>query len=177
MSAAADIELVQRLARGDRAALGTLYDRYAPGLIALAQRIVPTAGDAEEVVQEGLLEAWHRARYFDASSGSLHSWLALRVRARALQRVRAQRAYDSARVSGQVEIERGAAAPAGTPCGVLEPLTDEQRAVVELAYFGGWSCAEIATRLAVPVDSVKSRLASALALLQRQLEQSKGGQP
>src|SRR5690348_4003420 len=82
----ADEQLVRKVAEGDRAALGELYDRFAPSMLAVARRIL--GSEPEDLVQDVFLEAWHRARHFDPARGSVRTWLMLRVRSRSLDRLR-----------------------------------------------------------------------------------------
>src|SRR5262249_269505 len=79
-----DADLGAALAGGDAAALGALYDRHAPHMLALAKRIVVTATAAEDIVQDVFLEAWKKARSYDPSRGGVKSWLLLRTRSRAI---------------------------------------------------------------------------------------------
>ncbi|HEY2216370.1 MAG TPA: sigma factor, partial [Solirubrobacteraceae bacterium] len=72
-----------RAAAGDRAALGLLYDRFAPSMLAVGQRILGSAREAEDLVHDVFLEAWLRARYYDPARGSVRTWLMLRLRSRA----------------------------------------------------------------------------------------------
>ena len=65
-----DERLVRAVAEGDRDALGTLYDRHAPAMLAVGQRVLGSAREAEDLVQDVFLEAWHRARHYDAARGS-----------------------------------------------------------------------------------------------------------
>ena len=77
-------ELVQHIARGDRNALGELYDRHASVVRAVAVGILREARDADDVVQAVFVEAWRDASLFDARRGPLIRWLATLARRRAL---------------------------------------------------------------------------------------------
>jgi RNA polymerase sigma-70 factor (ECF subfamily) len=168
-----DVLLVQAMADGDVEAVGRLYDRHAPRLIALGLRMLGNREEAEDLVHDVLLEAWRAAPDYDASRGTVRTWLAMRFRSRALDRLR------SAGRSRSVSMEEGGVpekpAPEGEDpalgpdrqrlCAALVGLPEGQRAVLELAYFEGLSSTEIAERLAVPVGTVKSRTAAALGKL------------
>lgn len=171
-----DEQLVRAAAAGDRDALGILYDRFAPGMLAVARRILGGPREAEDVVQDVFLEAWHRARYYDRERGTVRTWLMLRLRSRALDRVRAAR-----RTAGVSLDEIGAlpqpcaeGALAMAPDGqvlhrALSDLPEDQRTVLELGYFSGFTCAEIAARLELPIGTVKSRMSRGVAQLRTQL--------
>jgi RNA polymerase sigma-70 factor, ECF subfamily len=166
-----DCSLVAAMARGDRLALAALYDLYAPILVALVRRILGSRQEAEDVVHDVFLESWRRAADYDQTRGSVRTWLALRARSRALDRKK------SAAVQRTVSSDHGAAiAPAAAEdtsnapdCARLRraliALPVEQRTVLLLGYFEGMSSSEIADTVGVPIGTVKSRVAAALARL------------
>jgi RNA polymerase sigma-70 factor (ECF subfamily) len=174
--AAEDTALMAAIVRGDRLALGRLYDRHAPVLLALAMRILGDRGLAEDVLHDVVLEAWHRARDFDPARGSARAWLVTRMRSRALDRRiatgrQARLAEEAGRDSDRritassmvaaTDGERVRRQLAGLPGDLVQ--------VIELAYFEGLSFSDIARRLSIPVGTVKSRMARALHLLRERL--------
>lgn len=169
-----DVELVRAIAAGDRAGLATLYDRYAPILLGLAMRLLRDRREAEDLLHDVFLEVWRSARTYDLTRGRVRTWLVVRMRSRALDVLKSARV---ARRSGDPEVldrmiaepEPGASPDRQRVRAVLAELTPEQRQVVELAYFDGGSCSEIATRLAIPIGTVKSRLAAGLGRLRQLL--------
>lgn len=181
----ADADLMTALVRGDREALAALYDRHAGLLLALAVRILQDRAQSEELLHDVFLEAWHHARDFDPSRGTVCAWLVTRTRSRALDR-RAARARQ-ARVAEQAAREpgrdqqpdAGASLDVERLRGQVARLPGELISVLQLAYFEGLSSSEIAGRLSIPVGTVKSRMARALAALREQLAPSpeKGGPP
>ena len=158
-------QLLRLIARGDRAALGELYDGYAPIVLAVAQRMLGTRSAAEELVHEVFVEVWQRAGDYTEQRASIHTQLLLRTRARALARLRAQPSLARA----ALEVARQAPPPLR---GVVFALPAEQRAVLELGYFGGYTSLEIAEKLSLPVATVKERMASAIAYLRLQLDEA-----
>jgi len=168
-----DTDLVVALARGDRSALAALYDKYAGFLLALALRIVRDRREAEDLLHDVFLEAWKTAVDYDPARGRVRTWLAIRMRSRALDRQK------SARVSRHAAGPEGDAALAGqvtdsAPDGApdrqrvraaLGALSADQRRVIELAYFDGLSCSEIAAAIDVPIGTVKSRMSAAMGRL------------
>jgi RNA polymerase sigma-70 factor (ECF subfamily) len=162
-----DVQLVAAAARGDREALAELYDRHAGPMLALGVRILGDRGEAEEMLHDVFLEAWKRAGDYDPSRGSVRAWLMLRMRSRTLDRVRS--AARSRTVATDVErtepAKVGDLADAQRVHGALAELPEEQRRVVELGYFGGLSCSEMAESLGIPIGTVKSRLHAALKKL------------
>jgi RNA polymerase sigma-70 factor (ECF subfamily) len=175
-----DVAIVHAMARGDSAALARLYDRYAGTMLALARRIVGRAAEAEDVVHDVFLEAWRHSADYDPARGSVKSWLLLRTRSRSLD------VQKSARVSKQASgLDDAWLAELGDPTRdtaagadqirirqVLVALPPEQREVLLLGYFEGLSSSEISERVGVPLGTVKSRVAAALAALRGALSDS-----
>jgi RNA polymerase sigma-70 factor (ECF subfamily) len=182
-----DNVLAAALARGDRAALGRLYDQHAGILLALGFRILGDRGRAEDVLHDVFLEAWNHARDFDPARGTMRAWLATRMRSRALDRrtsaLRQQRLAEAA----TEEAATAQASPDGGPEGlvaidggriqnVVSGMPPELSVIIELSYFQGLSSSETARRLEIPIGTVKSRMARALALLRQDLGDA-GGSP
>jgi len=169
--AAGDADLVAALVRGEREALAALYDRHAGILMALAVRLVGVRAQAEELLHDLFLEAWHHAREFDPARGSVRAWLMTRMRSRALDRraARTRQATLARRAAAErtqfSELDPTSSLDAGRLRRGLGRLSPELVAVVELAYFDGLSSAEIAQALEIPIGTVKSRMARALAAL------------
>src|SRR5215831_2438321 len=86
-----DRALVARIEARDPDALSALYDRHSARLLGLAQRIIGTTGEAEEVLQEVFLFVWRSASTFDASRGSVLAWLLMATRSRSIDRLRSRR--------------------------------------------------------------------------------------
>jgi RNA polymerase sigma-70 factor, ECF subfamily len=172
----ADIDVVQRLAAGDRDAVAELYDRHAARVLGLAYRIVRNSSDAEDVVQEVFAQAWRTAPNYEPSRGTVAGWLQMMARTRAIDRLRSRQAR---RDDGESKLEAmpAAAAPqsdrliadeqAARVRDALLTLPADQRAALELAYFEGLTQTEIAARLQTPLGTVKTRIRSALATLRR----------
>jgi RNA polymerase sigma-70 factor, ECF subfamily len=181
-----DEALIMAIVAGDRGALARLYDRYAPLLLAVGQRMLRNRREAEDLVQDVFLEAWRRAADYNRARGSVRAWLLVRLRSRALDRLRAASGSPVSQVS-PARLEEPAAQgedPSLAPDRAavrraLETLSSEQRAVLELGYFEGLSSSEIALRTGAPIGTVKSRVATALARLRAglKLDGTEGGAP
>jgi RNA polymerase sigma-70 factor (ECF subfamily) len=148
-----DLALMAAVQRGDREALGALYDRHAPLLLALALRLLgEDRAAADEALHDLFVEVWHQARNFEAGRGlSVRGFLIGRMRALALAR------------RGEANV-----APAAMTR-ELSGLPAELAAVLDLTYFGGLSVAAAAERLGLPSGLVKDRLGRALAWLRQQV--------
>src|ERR1044071_320661 len=165
---AADEVLVAAMAAGDRAALATLYERHASLLLGLALRIVRERREAEDLLHDVFLEAWRTASAFDPKRGRVRTWLAIRMRSRALdlqKSARVSRNTGDAGLDLLVDDAEATSPDHGRVRSALAELGQDQRRVLELAYFEGLSCSEIAKRAAIPVGTVKSRIAAGLERL------------
>jgi RNA polymerase sigma-70 factor, ECF subfamily len=174
-----DESLMAAAAVGDESALGELYDRHAGAMLGVALRILKLRQDAEDLVHDVFVEAWQKAADFDAERGSVRSWLLVRVRSRGVDRLRS---LTSARRRGLLGDGEGAAEGEGATVApvwegpdrerarkALDGLPEAQRALVELAYFEGMTCSEMASHCAIPIGTVKSRLSAALGKLREAL--------
>jgi len=176
-----DRRWMERVAEGDSAALAALYDHYADLLYSLALRIVGSTSDAEEVLQDTWMQVWRSARAYDAARGAVGAWLVTIARTRALDRLRSlgsRRRAETAASEAVAEPPPPAPDPAAgyarrmlrkDVASALTALAPQQRQVVELAYFEGFSQTEIAARLNAPLGTVKSWTRQALAKLRERV--------
>ena len=174
-----DEQLVDDLARGEPDALAALYDRYRAMAYSLALRVTGDTGMAEDVVQEAFLGVWRNAGRFSAVRASARTWILSIVHHRAIDALRRRRPAtelpdsDSTppltlvmpdvwpEVAGRLDREQIRRA--------LGALSRPQREAIELAYYGGLTQQEIATRTATPLGTVKSRVRLGLLALRHAL--------
>jgi RNA polymerase sigma-70 factor (ECF subfamily) len=170
-----DTALMVSVAGGDKDGLARLYDRYAPLLTAVAIRMLGSRREAEDLVHDVFLEVWRQSGDYDAARGTVRTWILMRMRSRALDRRKSVHnsrvdALDERHVvESVVDEDATLAADRGRVRRALAGLPDEQRAVLQLAYFEGLSSQEIAERVGIPVGTVKSRVAAAMARLRAEL--------
>jgi RNA polymerase sigma-70 factor (ECF subfamily) len=179
-----DTQLVLAIAGGDRRALASLYERYASLLLSVGVRMLGERREAEDVVHDVFLEVWRKAGAFDGARGTVRTWLLLRMRSRARDRMKSpsaarSRPLDDAVPPTQVvdpgfsrveeATERAAVARA------LDALSQEQRRVLELAFYAGLSSSEIASAEGIPIGTVKSRMRAALGRLREEFGTTAGG--
>lgn len=185
---AADSEaaLLARVARGDERALAALYDRLAPLAHGLALRIVRHGRLAEDAVQDAFLRAWRNAGRYDARRGSARAWLLRIVRNAAIDQLRSEQAKLRAESGSAAETpvvvasaradEVAASAQRGLRVrDALVGLPEEQRRMIEIAYFEGLSHSEIAAREGIPIGTVKSRIHEGIGRLRRLYEEGSLG--
>ena len=169
----ADEALVSAIANGDTHALAALYDRHAPLMLGVARRIVGGKSEAEDIVHDVFVEAWRRAADYDQQRGSVKAWLLLRTRSRAIDFrksagvARTVPTGDNAWLGSLLEArsDDSEAPDRARLRRSLLSLNVEQREVLVLGYFEGLSSSEIASRMGIPIGTVKSRVAAALSTL------------
>jgi RNA polymerase sigma-70 factor (ECF subfamily) len=176
----ADEELMERAGGGDAEAFQIVLERHSAAAYALAYRILGRAGAAEDVLQEVLLTLWRSAARYDPARGSVRSWTLAIVHHRAIDALRRAAARPSVDARGD-EILEGLAATHDTEEVVarrqesaalrsaLALIPDEQRKVIELAFFGGFTHTEIATMTGLAVGTVKGRMRLGLSKLRDEL--------
>lgn len=174
----ADVELLYAVARGDEMALGALYDRYRLILFALLVRILNSREEAEDVLQEVMLQVWRRAADFDEQRGRPFTWLVTLARSRAIDRLRVlgarQRLADSASRNSPDEASDAVkdtlhAEQREIVQRALAELPEEQTRILILAYFEGLTQSEIAKKLTTPLGTVKTRMRSGMIKLRELL--------
>ena len=177
-----DLELHRRVSMGDRQACEGLYRRYSPAAYGLALRVTGQDSLAQEVVHDSFLALWRAPEAYDPGRGPFRSFFLSLVHHRAVDTVRreerlrkrAERASNLERGTGEdvaeevvedayLSIRRKEVREA------LHTLPPDQRTVVELAYFAGYTQAMIAEELGIPVGTVKTRTLAAMRKLRRAL--------
>jgi RNA polymerase sigma-70 factor (ECF subfamily) len=173
--------LVTRLIAGDEEALGDILDALGPYVLAVAARVLGDRSAAEDVTQDVLIALWQRPDRFDPQRGSLRSWLGMQAHRRAIDVLRQelrrsgreQRSVDLSTTGQCSKDEMEEALVNNAVHDAVLGLPEEQRQVVELAYYRGLSYREVACALEIPEGTAKSRLRLALgkleAVLDRQL--------
>ena len=175
-----DEELLAAVQRQEPQALEALYDQYARLCFSLAYRIVNDYGMAEDIVQDAFLRVWRQAGSYQAGRGSVRNWLLSIVHHRAIDVLRSK----GQRPQRDLPLENAEFQAAGTDVwqtvsrlldrdtvrAALAKVPDTQRETIELAYFGGYTYAEIAAMMHVPLGTVKSRLRLGLERMREYLE-------
>ena len=170
---------MRSLQEGDVAAFEAIYDRHARAVYGLAYRILRDGPAAEDVTQEAFLAMWRSRHRYAPERGAARSWLLSIAHNRAIDTIRGQRGHrqqaleldyhelEAPERTDQQVLERLEAA---TITHALQGLPPTQRRVLDLAYFGGLTQAEIAAELRLPLGTVKGRIRLALQKLARTLE-------
>lgn len=165
-----ELDLLARVAKRERAAFEQLYGRYANILYATAMKFLKEDADAQDVVQDVFIQIWDKAKLYDPSKGKPLTWALTLTRNRSIDRIRSiqrrTRLRDDFEKETVVDESAGvrealSGVDASEKSQILRDavgrLSPEQRKVVELAFFGGFTQSEIAERLGEPLGTVKAR--------------------
>ncbi len=171
-SAEADVTLLDRVRRGDEAAMAVLFDRYSKVVYSVSLRVLREPASAEDVLQEIFMQVWRNPGSFLETKGSLGGWLAVVARNRSIDTLRRRRPTDQVEevalaspfnLAEEAErnnmMERARAA--------ILHLPPEQRKTLEMAFFDGLTHTEIAEMTGDPLGTVKTRIRSALLTLRK----------
>lgn len=162
---------MRQVATGHPDAFAELYDRNAGVVLGFLRRMVETRDVAEELLQETFLQAWDQAERYDGNRAAPRSWLLTMAHSRAIDWIRSsksrerrnRRAATEGVVASQV-VDRDAnerlvdRERSQKVRQALDGLPEEQRAAIELAFFGGMTHTQVAEALHAPLGTVKSRI-------------------
>src|SRR5947209_16064999 len=178
-----DDVLINAIAGGAVWAMEPLYQRYNRILYSLAYRMVADHQIAEDLLQDAFLSVWRRATSYSPQSGAVRSWLVSIVHHRTIDYLRGLRRRSVMKEATweEVELDERTATPdvweeawrsvqSAQVRAALMHIPAEQRMVVELAYFQGWTHSEIAEGCQIPLGTVKARMRLGLQHLKRVLE-------
>ncbi len=184
LSPIADDQLVTRIANGDASALEQLYDRYVRQCFGLALRMLGDSALSEEVVQEVFLKVWTKPGSYSRQKGKFVSWLLSLIHHRCIdelrRRSRTEVALDDPESGSVLDTAPDPELEPGEQVWVMEQqrvvrealaqIPQNQRQVLELAYYRGLSHSEIAARLGQPLGTVKTRIRLGMQTLRQLLE-------
>ena len=172
---AGETELMQDFAARDQRATRVLYERYASRVYGLGLVMLGDHAAAEDLVQDTFVKLWRTATRFDGSRGRLDTYVLMVARSLAIDGIRRRvvesRSLERAGAEPEADQRPGPDELAATgdltarARGAMSRLSDEQRAALELAYFGGRTMAEVAEIEGIPVGTAKTRIRAALLRL------------
>ena len=165
---------------GDARAFEVVFDRHVDVAFSLAYRICGSRSGAEDVVQESFLALWRSGTRYDPSRGSVRAWVLSMVHNRAIDLIRQRSAREGRHVNDDELVERVPGPDlieadaerredARLVRSALQNLPAEQKQVIELAYFGGFTHRQIAEMLELPAGTIKGRMRLGLSKLRLSL--------
>ena len=181
LRALADEELMERVHDGEVRAFEVVFDRHATAAFSLAYRMSGRRAAAEDIVQEAFLSLWRSSRAYDPARGSVRSWVLSVVHNRAIDALRRQGARDrdvpddgiAERLSSpdRTDAEAERRDDARRVRTALDELPPDQRRVIELAFFGGFTHTQIAEMLDLPPGTVKGSMRLGLTKMRNVLHE------
>jgi RNA polymerase sigma-70 factor (ECF subfamily) len=175
-----DRKMQQRLARGEAAALGELYDRFASLVHGLAHRVLGDERAADHITRDVFAHVWEHPETYDPKQGPLRSWVATLTHRLAVQRLRATETAALARGGGSAEererkVRRASVAARADY--IVTSMPSPLRAALDLAYFQRRDYRQTAADLGVTEDEARRRLRLGLQLLSTAHDAASPGAP
>jgi RNA polymerase sigma-70 factor (ECF subfamily) len=154
-----------RIAAGDRRAFADFYDRYSARIYGLLIKLLKSAREADDVLQETFWQVWTRAAQFDARRGSPLAWLVLIARSRCLDQLRrgsrrrvSPAEFDEPSTSLDLAEDLHRDEVAHRARQAIAALPEEQRVAIQLAFYSGFTHQEIAEQLNAALGTIKTRI-------------------
>jgi RNA polymerase sigma-70 factor (ECF subfamily) len=166
-----DMILLQRIAQKDSSSFQAFYRKYSGLVFTAIANVLNDHHDAEDVMQEVLVQIWNKAHLYEPRKGKPLTWITTMARNRAIDKIRSKQRrsrlnddFESESRTEQPEFEESSS----DQCEVRErnrivrsavaKLTDDQKEAIQLAYFSGLTQAEVAEKLNEPLGTVKARI-------------------
>ncbi len=181
LSEDSDAQLVTQIGRYNEVALAEVYRRHGGAVYGLARRVLNSSVEAEDVTQEVFLRLWNQPDRFDPTRGSLRSFLLAQSHARAVDAIRSLNARrnrefndaaKTARAVYDMQHEAWDLSLADQVARALDELPEDERRVIQLAYFEGHTYVKVAEILNQPEGTVKSRIRSGMRRMRRVLNEA-----
>ena len=171
-------ELVQLLQRQDKSAFSYLYDNYAPALNNIIYRMVEDVTLAEDILQEAFVKIWNNFASYDKSKGRLFTWMLNLTRNLTIDMMRSKGYKKQSKISGdEISVnnlqDHSISITKYDSLGIrkqLAHLKPDQRIIIDMAYFNGYTQDEIAKEIGIPLGTVKTRMRTAILELRKMLQ-------
>lgn len=171
-------ELVMLLKDRDQQAFSYLYDNYSAALNGIIYRMVEDRELAEDILQEAFVKIWNNFSSYDMSKGRLFTWMLNLTRNLTIDTLRSKGYRKQAKISADENsvsniTDDSRMAERFDAMGLRKQLVNlkpEQRAIIDLAYFNGYTQDEISKEMGIPLGTVKTRMRSAIIELRKMLE-------
>jgi RNA polymerase sigma-70 factor (ECF subfamily) len=166
-----EMELLRQIALGDRESFRAFYDRFSGILYSASLRVLNDQREAEDILQETFIQIWEKAHLYVPERGKPLTWALTLTRNRSIDRLRSIQRRSRLRTEVEAETDSKNAMERRDSSDEVDSLekgkiirnavmqlSEEQREAIELAYFGGLTQLEIASRLDQPLGTVKARI-------------------
>jgi RNA polymerase sigma-70 factor (ECF subfamily) len=179
-----DLELIERIRKGDQSALDLLYKRYSSPVYSLIWKILQNSEEAEDVALDVFWQVWRQADRYDPARGAPPAWIFTLARSRAIDRLRSRNRREDRTISIDDPnlhfdpLDENASADQVVSFrqsrdavrAAMEKLSAVQREAVELAFLKGMTHVEISEQLGQPLGTVKTRIRQGLIRLRKHLD-------
>lgn len=173
-------EIVLLLKNREEMGFNYLYDNYSAALYGSVVKIVLFQDEANEVLQDVFVKIWNSIESFDDSKGTLYTWMLNIARNSAIDRIRSKAFKNNLKnqsipefVNGNKDFTTEQVHEFNEVRNVVDQLRADYRAVINLAYFGGFTQEEISENLGIPLGTVKTRTRAAFQELRTLLGEFK----
>ena len=170
-------ELVMLLQSRDQQAFSYLYDNYSAALNGIIYRLVEDRELAEDILQEAFVKIWNNFSSYDTSKGRLFTWMLNITRNLTIDTLRSKGYKKQGKISTDENsvsnlTDDGRVAERFDAMGIRKQLVNlkpEQRSIIDLAYFNGYTQDEISKEMGIPLGTVKTRMRAAIIELRKML--------
>lgn len=171
-------ELVMLLKSHDKDAFSYLYDNYSAALNGIIYRMVESKELAEDILQEAFVKIWNNFNNYDTSKGRLFTWMLNITRNLTIDTLRSKGYKKQQKISSDENsvsnvTDENFGADKFDTIGIRKQLANlkpEQRSIIDLAYFNGFTQDEISREMGLPLGTVKTRMRSAILELRKLLQ-------
>lgn len=171
-------ELIALLKGGDESAFAYLYDNYSAALYGIIYRIINNNHLAEDVLQEAFVRIWNNFSSYDASKGRLFTWMVNIARNLSIDTTRGKSYKQQMKIQSNENAVTNASNRVNENerfdlLGVRQQLTalkEDQKQIIDLAYFQGFTQNEISQKLGIPLGTVKTKIRTAILELKKILQ-------
>jgi RNA polymerase sigma-70 factor (ECF subfamily) len=168
-------QLIEMLVQGNRQAFSVLYDNYSRALLGVIKKNIPDDEISEDVLQDSFIKIWNNRLMYDASKGRLYTWMLNIVRNTSIDYLRSRQNKMDEKIQrndGNVqEINRSGNVQQNIDNigikTIVDTLKEDQRILIDMAYFKGYTQEELAKELDIPLGTVKTRMRAALTVLRK----------
>lgn len=171
-------ELVFALQQQDQQAFSYLYDNYSGALFGLIYKMVNDKELGEDILQEAFVKIWNNFANYDSAKGRLFTWMINLARNLTIDTLRSKGYKKQSKIHSDEKSVNNFSDNTNTAekfdaMGIRKQLTllkNDQKEIIDLAYFGGFTQDEISKQLGVPLGTVKTRMRAAILELRKVLQ-------